>query len=65
MRHAIVVVGMNAVECDCREGTVFIPVNMRLMAKLLHGGASVEFVGRCHLGHTQKIIIRAGNKFLQ
>lgn len=58
MKEKIVKPGVNTVQCDCGDGTVFVPVNMHLMAKLRHGG-TYDFSGQCHLGHIQKIKLMA------
>lgn len=58
MQTVAVVPGVNAVKCDCEDGTVFVPVSMRKMAKI-RTGVDVPHVGKCHLGHRQTLMLKA------
>jgi hypothetical protein len=50
--------GVNAFECVCKDGTVFIPVCMHLWARI-KAGEKVTVRGKCHLGHRAEFMARA------
>jgi len=62
-RTKIVLPGVNCISCDCEAGTVFIPVDLWLMARLRHG-ETPEFTGTCNLGHKQVITLTVRQPYL-
>ena len=49
--------GVNAIKCNaCKEGTVFVSVTMEEMARL-RSNRVAEIVAKCHLGHSQTLMI--------
>jgi len=53
----VVAPGMNAIKCNaCKDGTVFVSVTMEEMAKL-RASRVAEITAKCHLGHTQNLMI--------
>ena len=59
MDEKVVVRGMNAVKCVCKDGTIFIPITADMMAKLrVHGPR--EFKAICNNGHGTSVKLVTG-----
>jgi len=59
MSEKIVIVGMNAFACDCKGGTLFLPITMGMIAWLrVYGPREVKAL--CTEGHESTVKVRAG-----
>ena len=55
MDKKVVIVGVNALKCHCKDGTVFVPVTMEKIAEIrTHGSA--EMSGKCTHGHVYNFL---------
>lgn len=55
MDKKVVVAGVNALKCHCKDGTVFVPVTMKEIAEI-RTHDSLKMSGECTHGHTYSFL---------